>query len=118
MREPVHLYGVSPQRLWAPVLLCSRAGGCADELKCESLYVCTVRAHKSFVWCKPTKAFYNVLVLAHQDFVQYASMLVRERMQMSSCTRACTSVRYDPTRALCFCAGGCADELMRGRVCR
>ena len=112
MREPVHLNGASLKGLYVSVLLCSYAGGCADELKCESLYVCTVRAHKDFVRCEPTRASYNVLVLAHQGFVQCASVLVRERVQINSCARACTSVRCEPTRALCFCAGGCADELM------
>ena len=77
MRKPVHLYGASPQGLCASMLLCSRAGGCADELKRESLYVCMVRAHKDFVRCEPTRALYNVLVLAHQGFVQCTSMLVR-----------------------------------------
>ena len=106
MREPVHLYGANPQGLCDSVLLCSRGGGCADELKCESLYVCTMRAQKDFVRCEPTRALYSVLVLAHQGFVQSTYVLVRERVQMSSCTRACTSVGYKPTSDLCFCAGG------------
>ena len=50
------MYGVSPQELCTSVLLCSRAGRCADELKCESLYVGKVRAHKGFVRCEPTRA--------------------------------------------------------------
>ena len=28
---------------------CARERACADELMCESLYICTVRAHKGFV---------------------------------------------------------------------
>ena len=106
MREPAHLYGASPQGLCGSVVLCSRVEGCGDELKCESLYVCTVRAQKDFVRCEPTRALYSMLVLAHPGFVQSAYVLVRERVQMSSCTTACTSVRCKPTRDLCFYAGG------------
>ena len=88
------------------MLLCSRAGGCENELMCESLYVCTVQAHKGFVRCEPTRALYDVLVLAHQGFVQCASVFVRERVQMSLCVRTCTSVR----------TGGCADSHVRDPV--
>ena len=91
------------------VLLGSRAEGCADELKCESLYVFTMRAHEGFVRCEPIRALYNVLVLAHQGCIQCASVFVRERVQMGSCTKACISVRYEPTRAF---------ALLCRRVCR
>ena len=129
VREPVPLYGARPPGLCTMcfcahagacvdelmcetlyictvrahksfVLLCSRAGRCTNELRCESSYVCTVRAHIGFVRCEPTRILYNVLVLAHQGFVQCTSVLVRKRVQMSSRTRACTSVRCEPTRAL------------------
>ena len=56
-----------------------------------------------------------MLMLAHQGFVQCIYVLVRERVQMSSCARACTFVRCEPTRdfvLMCSCAGACANELM------
>ena len=108
------------------------AGGCTTELKCESLYACTLRAHKGFVRCEPTRVLYHVLVLAHQGFVQCASVLVRKRVQISSCTRTFTSVRCKPTRDLCnvllssctsacvhdgFVRCACADERMCESMC-
>ena len=100
MNESVPLYGASPQGL------------------CACFYVCTVRAQKAFVRCEPTRALYSVLVLVPQGFVPSAYVLVRARVQMSSCIRSCTYVRYEPTSSMCFCVSGCADELMYGkRVC-
>ena len=80
---------------------------------CASVY-CT--NPKSFVRCKPTKALYSVLVLAPQGFALRACVLVRSYEQMSSCTRTYTYVRYELPRSLCFCAGGCADELLYGNL--
>ena len=109
--------------------LCARARTCAKEQACTSVpygasprglwafvYVCTVRDEKGFVRYEPTSALYSVLVLAHQDFVPSVYVLVWARVQMSSCTRTCTYVRDEPTSALCFCAGGCADELICGNL--
>ena len=70
------------------------------------------RAQKGFVRCKPTRALYSVLMLANQGFVPSAHVLVRVRVPVSSCTRTCTSLRYELTSFLCFCAGGCADVVM------
>ena len=92
--EPVPLYGASPQGL------------------CASVYGCSVRTQMSFFQREPTRALYSVLVLAPQSVLPSAYVLVRARMQMSSCTSICTPVRYKATIYLCFCAGGCADELM------
>ena len=98
MSEPVHLYGASPQGF------------------CASVYACTVRAQKGFVRCEPKRALYRVLVLDHQGVETSAYVLVGARVQMSSYTGTCTSVWCEPTSVLCFCAGGCADELMRGNL--
>ena len=68
VRDYVRLYSVSPQRLRAvqthkgfiqraggcppelcTMCFCAHTRACADELMYESLYICTVRAHKSFV---------------------------------------------------------------------
>ena len=48
VREPVPLYGARPPGL-CTICFCARAGVCADELMCEGLYICTVRAHKGCV---------------------------------------------------------------------
>ena len=67
---------------------------------------------------EPTRALHRVLVLAPQSFVPSDYVLVRARMQMNSCIRTFTSVRYESTIDLCFCAGGCVGELMYGRPVR
>ena len=96
--EPVHLYAASPKGL------------------CASVYVCTVRVQKAFVRCEPIMALYSVLVLAHEGFESSAYVVVRARVQMSSCTRTCISVRYELTTSLCFYLGGCLDELLYGNL--
>ena len=50
------------------------------------------------------------------NFASSAYMLVRSCEQMGSCTRTCTSVRYELTRCLCFCVEECADELLYGNL--
>ena len=84
--------------------ICARAGTCANERACTS------------VRCETTRALYIVLVLAHEGFAPSAYVLVRAHMQMSLCTRTCTSIRYKLTRSLCFCATGCPDELLYGNL--
>ena len=70
----------SPQGV-CPMCFSARAGACVVELMCASLYIYTVRAHKDFVLlCFCTR--------------------VRERVQMNSSARVCTSVRFEPTRVL------------------
>ena len=98
MSESVHMYGASPQEI------------------CASVYICTVRPQKDFVRCEPPRALYSVLVLAHQGFASSAYVLVQARVQMISCTRTYTYLRYELTSSLCFCAGGCTDELLYGNL--
>ena len=114
MREPAHLYGASPQGLCASVflcfcvfeLLCSCAGGCADGLMCESLYVCTVRAHKGFTQCAGARP----PGLCTTCFCAHARTCADELMCES--LHICTVLAHKGFVLLCSCAGGCADELM------
>ena len=105
---------VLAHRALYPVLMCS-CGFVRPELTraCASVYG---TSPTSFARCEPTKALYSVLVLAPQGFAHGAYVLVRSYEQMSSCTRTCTYVRYELTRSLCFCAGGCANELLYGNL--
>ena len=71
---------------------CARAEACANELMYESMYICTVRAHKGFVQCA------SELV--------YISLHLRELCAVCMCTWANVRdyvpfVRCEPPKALC-----------------
>ena len=81
VRESGSLYGDHPPGLYT-LCFCARAGACVDEIKCASLYICTVRANKGFV------------------LLCFCACIL-EDIQMNSSARACTSEGSDPIRALC-----------------
>ena len=113
VRAPRALCGASLQRFYT---VCTRA--CASVyctspmifVRCEptkalcfcALYepqeLCAVRAYKGFIQCTDARP---------PGFAPSAYVLVRSYEQMSSCTRTCTYVLYEPTRHLCLCTGVC-----------
>ena len=116
-------YGASPNGLCAvrtrkgviqcvgtrPPELCTQFLS-APSVRCEpkgALCGASLQGLYTVCWCSPPRALHPVLMCSCGSC---------GRAQMSSCRRTCTSVRYELTRSLCFCAGGGVDELLYGNL--
>ena len=74
-----------PTRALCHVLLCSCAGEYSDELMCESLYFCTVRAHKGSLFNVLLSCVHEPALLCGARPQGFCAMCI----QMNSCARAC-----------------------------
>ena len=85
VRESVLQYDPCPPGLCTSVYVCTvrphksfmQCAGARPPELCTSVYFSTVRAQTDFVRYEPTRALYSVLVLAHQSLVPSAYVLVR-----------------------------------------